>query len=302
MRFLPAAIAVLALGAVFLRVDMRELRAAILQGHVAAILPWAALLAIGYMALHSLWERMLLSHTPVPPSYYDVWTGKVGTAVLNSIGFALGSGGYVVWIARATGAGVGGALALRTIAIVADLAALALVTLIAILVIQATVPAAVTVGTIGALGLVTIVALGLRFSFIPRRLVPSAHFTNFVATAAAVSLTTWGTQVLGRAVSMCLSIATTAFAAIAFGLHIPVAIICALVPVSMFVRVMPVNVAGFGAAQAAFVMVFAPYESAAKLLAFNILWQLAANVFYVLRGLPFVNRATSQIVSPQSPQ
>jgi uncharacterized membrane protein YbhN (UPF0104 family) len=238
----------------------------------------------------------------VPPSYYDVWSGKVGTAVLNSIGFALGSGGYVVWIARATGVGIGGALALRTIAIVADLAALAVVTLIAILIVQATLPTAVTVGTIVAFGVAAIVALALRFSLVPRRLVPSAHFEKFVATAAAVPLATWGTQVLGRAVSMCLSIATTAFAAIAFGLHLPVAIMCALVPVSMFVKVMPVNIAGFGAAQAAFVAVFAPYESAAKLLAFNILWQLAANVFYVLRGLPFVNRAASQIVSPQAPQ
>lgn len=302
MRFLPAVIAVLALGSLFLRVEMQELRTALVQGHVAAILPWAALLAIGYMALHSLWERVLLSHTPVPPSYYDVWAGKVGTAVLNSIGFALGSGGYVVWIARATGVGIGGALALRTIAIVADLGALAVVTLVAIAVIHATVPTAVTVGTLVALAVATIVALGLRFSLVPRRLIPSAHFTNFVATAASVSLTTWGTQILGRAVSMCFTIATTTLAAIAFGLNVPVAILCALIPVSLFVRVMPVNIAGFGAAQAAFVAVFAPYESAAKLLAFNILWQLAANVFYVLRGLPFVNRATAQIVSPQAPQ
>ena len=113
MRFLPAVIAVLALGALFLRVDMNELRTALLQGHVVAILPWAALLAIVYMALHVLWERMLLAHTPRPPGYFDVCAGKVGTAVLNSIGFALGSGGYVVWIARATGAGAGAALALR---------------------------------------------------------------------------------------------------------------------------------------------------------------------------------------------
>ena len=302
MRFLPAAIAVLALGAVFLRVDMHELRTALLQGHVAAILPWAALLALGYMALHALWERVLLSRTPVPPSYADVWAGKVGTAVLNSIGFALGSGGYVVWIARATGAGIGGALALRTIAIVADLAALALVTLIAILIVQVTLPTAVTVGAVGAFAIAAMIAIGLRLSLVPKRLVPSAHFGNFVATAAAVPLTTWGTQVLGRALSMCLSIATTSFAAIAFGLDIPVAVLFALVPVSMLVRVLPVNIAGFGAAQAAFVAVFAPYESAAKLLAFNILWQLAANVFYVLRGLPFVNRATAQIVSSQSPQ
>jgi len=41
MRFLPAAIAVVALGALFLRVDTQELHTALLQGHVAAILPWA---------------------------------------------------------------------------------------------------------------------------------------------------------------------------------------------------------------------------------------------------------------------
>jgi hypothetical protein len=299
LRFVPAAIAALALGAVLLRVDIDELRMAMVQGHVAAIIPWAALLAIGYMALHANWERLLLSRTPLPPRYADVWAGKAGTAVLNAVGFALGSGGYVVWIARATGVGFGGALALRTIAIIADLAALALVTLVAILIGQATVPTAFSLGVVGAFGAAAAVAAGLRLALVPRRVVPVAHL-NFVATAAAVPLTTWSTQVLGRALSMCLSIAATSAAAIAYGLDIPIAILCALVPVSMLVRVLPANVAGFGAAQAAFVAVFSPYESEARLFAFHVLWQLAANACYVLRGLPFVNRATSAIVNAPS--
>jgi hypothetical protein len=300
LRFVPAAIAALALGAVLLRVDIDELRTAMVQGHVTAIVPWAALLAIGYMALHANWERLLLSRTPVPPRYSSVWAGKAGTAVLNAVGFALGSGGYVIWIARATGVGVGGALALRTIAIIADLAALALVTLVAILIGQATVPTAFSLGVVGAFGAAAAVAAGLRLALVPRRVVPVVHLRNFVATAAAVPLTTWSTQVLGRALSMCLSIAATSAAAIAFGLDIPIAILCALVPVSMLVRVLPANVAGFGAAQAAFVAVFSSYESEARLFAFHVLWQLAANVCYVLRGLPFVNRATLAIVNAPS--
>jgi hypothetical protein len=300
IRFLPAGIAILALGALFLRVDMAELHGSLVHGHVAAIIPWAALLAIGYMALHANWERALLSRTPLPPPYYDVWAGKSGTAILNSIGFALGSGGYVVWIARATGVGMGGAVALRTIAMVADLAALAVVTLVAILAGQATVPTAFTIGAVCALVVAAMVAAGLRLSLIPQRVLPADRFGSFVSTAASVPVTTWGTQVLGRALSMCLSIAATSFAAIAFGLDIPIAILCALVPVSMLVRVLPVNVAGFGAAQVAFVAVFVPHESEARLLAFHILWQLAANSCYVLRGLPFVNRATLQIVNARS--
>jgi hypothetical protein len=286
LRFVPAIIAVLALGGLLLRVDIAEVRTAIVQGHVAAIIPWAAVLAIGYMALHANWERMLLSRTPVPPSYSDVWAGKAGTAVLNAIGFALGAGGYIAWIARATGVGIAGATALRVIAVVADLAALALVMLIAMVVGGSTVPTPFIAGAAIALGAAVLVAAGMRL---------------FVATAAAMPLTMWGKQVLGRSLSMCLSIAATSFAATAFGLDIPVAALCALVPVSMLVRVLPANVAGFGAAQVAFVAVFAPYESEARLLAFHVLWQLAANACYVLRGLPFLNRATAGIAQLSSP-
>lgn len=289
LRFVPATIAVLALGGLLLRIDTSEVRTAIVQGNVAAIVLWAAVLALAYMALHANWERLLLSRTPVPPSYWHVWAGKAGTAVLNAIGFALGAGGYVVWIARVTGVGLAGATALRAAAVVADLAALSLVALITILVAGATVPRWFVVGAVIALGAAALVVAGLRM---------------LVATVAALPPTMWGTQVLGRALSMCVSIAATSFAALAFGLDIPLATLCALVPLSMLVRVLPANIAGFGAAQVAFVAVFSPYESEARLFAFHILWQLAANVCYVLRGLPFLNRATAAIaqLSSQSPR
>jgi hypothetical protein len=289
LRFVPAIIAVLALGGLLWRIDVAELRTAIVHGNVAAILPWAAVLAMGYMALHANWERMLLSRTPLPPGYWNVWAGKAGTAVLNAIGFALGAGGYIAWIARATGVGVAGATALRVIAIVADLMALALVALAAMLIAGGAVPTLFIAGAALAFGVAVLAAVGLRV---------------VVKIAATVSLAMWSTQVLGRGLSMWLSIAATSFAAKAFGLEIPAATLWALVPVSMLVRVLPANVAGFGAAQVAFVWVFAPYESEARLLAFHVLWQLAANVCYVLRGLPFLNRATAGIaqLSSQSPQ
>jgi hypothetical protein len=288
LRFVPAIIAVLALGGLLLRIDIAEVRTAIVQGNVAVIVPWAAVLALAYMALHANWERLLLSRTPVPPSYWSVWAGKAGTAVLNAIGFALGAGGYVVWIARATGAGLAGATALRAAAIIADLAALSLVALATLLVTGATVPRWFVVGAVTAFGAAALIAFGLRF----------------VAKVVALPLTLWSTQVLGRALSMVVSIVTTAFAATAFGLDISLATLCALVPVSMVARVLPANVAGFGAAQIAFVAVFAPYESEARLFAFHILWQLAANACYVLRGLPFLSRATAGIaqLSSQSPR
>lgn len=298
LRFVPAIIAVLALGGVLLRVDIDEVRTAIVHGHVAAMLPWAAILAIGYMALHANWERLLLSRTPLPPSYSNVWAGKAGTAVLNAIGFALGAGGYIAWIARATGVGVAGATALRVIGVVADLAALSLVALVAMNIGAASAPTSFTVGAAIAFGAAALFAVGLRL--VPARFVSGTHASNLVATAIAVPLAAWGTQVLGRALSMGLSIAATAFGARAFGLDIPVATLCALVPLSMLVRVLPANIAGFGAAQAAFVMVFAPYESQARLFAFHILWQLAANVCYVLRGLPFMNRATLDIANART--
>jgi hypothetical protein len=62
----------------------------------------------------------------------------------------------------------------------------------------------------------------------------------------------------------------------------------------MLVGALPINVAGFGAVQAAW-LVFSPWATGEQLLAFQFLWQLWMLLMVVARGAPFVRGAVRDI-------
>jgi hypothetical protein len=86
----------------------------------------------------------------------------------------------------------------------------------------------------------------------------------------------------------------TILAAYAFGLSIPVGVMMAYLPIIGLVNAMPVNVAGIGAVQGAWLLL-EPWAPGEQILAFAVLWTLAAGGAIVLRGLPFVRRVTAEI-------
>ena len=84
----------------------------------------------------------------------------------------------------------------------------------------------------------------------------------------------------------------------AFGLDIPLVAVCIYLPVIMFVGALPINVGGFGAVQAAWLL-FAEYESAERILAFHFVWTLMVAAAVVLRGLPFVGQVLRDVAAPE---
>ena len=87
----------------------------------------------------------------------------------------------------------------------------------------------------------------------------------------------------------------TSLAARAFGLAVPLGTLLAYVPLLLLVTSMPVNVAGIGAAQAAWLLFFLPFEQGSRIVAFQLVWTAMMGAGIVLRGLPFLPRALGQI-------
>jgi hypothetical protein len=57
---------------------------------------------------------------------------------------------------------------------------------------------------------------------------------------------------------------------------------------------LPLNVGGMGAAQAAW-LVFLPWASGEKLLAFQLVWQVFFGLGILVRGTPFVRGVAREI-------
>jgi hypothetical protein len=86
----------------------------------------------------------------------------------------------------------------------------------------------------------------------------------------------------------------TWFAANAFGLEIPLSVMLAYLPVILVVASLPINVAGFGAVQGAWLLL-APWSTGERILAFSVVWQTLSAVAIVLRGLPFLRGVLADI-------
>jgi hypothetical protein len=85
-------------------------------------------------------------------------------------------------------------------------------------------------------------------------------------------------------------------AARAFGIPLPLGPALVYLPIVLLVASLPINVAGFGAVQGAWLLLapFAPMGGE-QVIAFSILWQLCLAVGVVLRGAPFVRGVLREI-------
>ena len=105
----------------------------------------------------------------------------------------------------------------------------------------------------------------------------------------------WGlSQICGRAVNIAAITAFTWGAARAFGIDVPARAMGMYMPIILLVSSLPFSVAGFGAAQAAWLLLL-PWATGQKILAFHALWQVYSGIALLLRGLPFVRRVVSEI-------
>jgi hypothetical protein len=290
-RLAPYLVATAAIVAVLRRYPPAAIAREMQRGEWLAMAPFMILLLTVGLSMVVVSDWMVMRACTGGPPFLVAFRGKTGAAVLNVVGYSVQAGGYGVWIARATGTGAGltGGIVLYILA--SELTALALIAAASVWFFGAEVPAALRWGApgvaalmlgfkvLGALGLVREGALPSVFR--PWRLVRPRRALGQVAIRTAhlylALLCAWG-------------------AANAFGLAVPFVAMSAYFPVILLVGSLPVNVAGFGAVQGAWLLLlpWAP-GGGEQILAFSVLWQLMLAAGVVARGLPFVRRVVAEI-------
>ncbi len=256
-------------------------------GHALRMLPLALLLPFVVWLPYALYDRVVLLGSVGRVPYRDVVRAKAASAVLMTLGYFFGGGGYAVWVARKTGAGAGRAAGSVLYMMSSDLVAVCTVAGASMWIAGADVPRvlrSIATGVV-CVQLVLLFAGALRSPvrlpvvFEPWRTIPLA----------------WGlAQIAGRAVNIVIITAFTWAGARAFGIAVPARVMGMYLPIILLVGSLPFSIAGFGAAQAAWLLLL-PWASGAQILAFQTLWQLFGGAGLLLRGLPFMRTVVAEI-------
>jgi hypothetical protein len=219
--------------------------------------------------------------------------GKAAMSMLNALGMAINYGGFVLWIRRALELRWSASAGTVMMISVGDLAGVSVIAVCALLLGGDALPADVRDQMWWIAPIVAVVAWSLLFvpgpgmGVVDRRhvLVP---WRDVPRRNRALSL-------LARCCTISVLILATWIAGRAFGLPIPLKAWASFLPVLLVVGALPVNVGGFGAVQAAWLLLFGPWANGPEILAFQFLWHLALAGSLVLRGLPFVRAAAADI-------
>jgi hypothetical protein len=278
-------IAGVVVAAILRRYSVGEIAARLREGNALGPLPLAALNALTFLVLATAADMVVLRRFG-SLSFLDVARGKAASAVLATVGYFFSNGGYGVWIARRTSVGASLGAGLVLYFMIGDLTAIGVVTCVTMPWVSG-VPLTVRLFA-AAIAIVPMIALALG------PLLPGAHFRGLdpwrkVPRSAGFS------QLAFRCLNIGLAVLFTSLAARAFGLAVPLGTLLAYVPLLLLVTSMPVNVAGIGAAQAAWLLFFLPFEQGSRIVAFQLVWTAMMGAGIVLRGLPFLPRALGQI-------
>jgi hypothetical protein len=286
----PYVVATAAIVMVLRRYGPGEIAGEMKRGNTLAMVPYAVLMLTIGITLVALADWLVIRACTGKPSFPVALRGKIGAATLNVVGYAAQAGGYGLWIARVTGsrAAFTGGIVLYIMA--GELCALAVVTSLAVWIGGVEVPPGMRVGP-------PVVAAGLVFLMLAGklRLVGEDRLPSVFRPWRQVEPGRALGQLAARCVHMQLLSVFCWAAANAFGLVVPFGAMCAYFPIILVVASLPVNVAGFGAVQHAWLLLEPWSSGGEQVLAFSLLWQLVVAVGIVARGLPFVRRVVAEI-------
>ncbi len=258
-------------------------------GNPYGIFPIAFAFSVLQILLIALWESLVYRSLVREVRWRDLARVKAGCAVLQAVAYAANMGAYGAWIARATGIGVRNAVALIVYFNFSDLVGGSIVLTASVWIGHADVHPFLRYAP-PIVAVVVFLALTL-----PRRvpLDPRAEASVFRVFLSVPRLP-GALQMLGRTLNaMTVGLATWA-AARSFGLIVPLPVMIVYIPVVMVVGALPINIAGFGPVQGAWLL-FSPWAPGPKILAFQVLWQVSLMVSQVLRGLPFVRSVMAEV-------
>jgi hypothetical protein len=258
------------------------------QGDALPMIPLAALISVAVLVIVSFLDHLVIHGVLGRPRYRDVLRGKGGASMLLTLGYGFGHGGYAVWIARVTGASIGETAGVALYISAADLCGLSTVATAMIYIGGADVPAALAIGAPIAAGTLLFLAMTGPFRLfgdLPKIFRPWSQLSRPRQLAT----------IAGRAANLALMASITWGASQAFGLDIPYLEMMSYLPLIILIGSLPINVAGFGPIQGAWLVFFAPFAPGTTILAFQFLWHLMLGAGLVLRGLPFIRRMLKEI-------
>jgi hypothetical protein len=295
-RLAPYVITVTVVAFLLHKYPLSDIVAEMRLGHAFRMMPFPAALPFVMWVPYAIYDRIVLSHAVAPVSLREILRARAATAVLLTLGYFFGGGGYAVWIARRMRSGP--ALAAGTVLYVmgSDLVSVCTVA-----------SASMWLGGLSVSSSLRNVATGilvLQSLLILMGPQLYAWRTNGQSAGSLAVFDPWRTvpralgfaQIAGRCANIAVITAFAWAAARAFGIDVPLRAMGMYMPIILLVGSLPFNVAGFGAAQAAWLLLL-PWSNGPQILAFQFLWHLFRAMGVLLLGLPFVRSVVAEIDS-----
>jgi hypothetical protein len=289
-RFAPYIVAGVAIFGVLRKYSPSQIAVEVERGNAFGMVPFTVGMLTFGIVLVALADWIVIRACTGNPSFPVVLRGKIGASTLNVVSYAAQAGGYGVWIARVTGtrAVLTGGIVLYILA--SEACALAIVASAAVWLGGLDVPASLRIAPPIVAGVLVALMLVGRLELVPEDRLPRV-FRPWRQIRPARALG----QLAIRTTHM-FSLSLFAWgAANAFGMPVPLGVMCTYFPLVLFVGSLPVNVMGLGAVQHVWLLLEPWSQSGEQVLAFSLLWQLMAAVGIVARGLPFVRRVVTEI-------
>lgn len=286
---LPYVVAAVVLTALLMRYDATAILAEIRRGSALPLVPVAIVTYVLSLLLVASADSLVLRGLLAPaaaPSWWAVAKGKAASVVLHVVHYALGQGAYGTWIGRRTGIGVTRTGGLMLYIVAAELGSVCLYATIVILVGRPAVPAQFLWIVLG-ISLAIVLLIWFAGSL------PSSRRALFECWAR-IGRKTGLAQIGVRCVQHAVSTTGTWVAAQLFGLDVPLFVMLSTMPIILVVGSLPVNVAGFGAVQGAWLLL-SPWAPAERILAFSVVWQAVSALALIARGLPFLGTVSREV-------
>ena len=290
-RFGPWVITIAAVGWLLVQYSPSAIAEEMARGWFWAMVPWIAAGLFITLPMMSLADfvvfRPALGAAGARVSWWDLTRARAGSTILTTLGYAVSTGGYGVWLARRARVGAGTTVGAIFYQLIADTTAVSCMALGAALVGGEYLPGPARTPILVAAGIAVAVLSGLALAG-PRALPRKWREKPIFAAWGAIGVVPWAVSLALRIATMLTNMMCTWAAARAFGLDIPLVAMAAGFPVVQFVAALPINVAGLGAVQGAWVAIFAGFASGPRILAFQFLFQAIFMATLVVRGLPFL--------------
>jgi hypothetical protein len=299
-RVAPWVIAGVAVTAILLRYPPSRIGREMIEGDLLAASPFAALMIfVGIFGICGS-DWLIINGAAREPErrvpYFDAVRARAGMSLLGMLGYGAGVGGLAVWIARVTrvGARLAGGIALYLMS--ADLVAVCIVASAAYWIGRPDIGRALGIVAPAIAGaLLLLKMIGPASLLVPAEQLPRVFLPwSRIARRQALGAVALRTLNIGWITTMVW------LGANAFGLAVPFAAMATYFPIILVVGSMPVNVAGFGAVQGAWLMLAPWAKSAEQVIAFSVLWQLVVGVAVALRGLPFLRGVVSDVAQVEN--